>query len=169
MATVHSSAAPADAVSKGDLGDWLAQVPLGTQSTAVAPIPTGFAACALTAGPEAPGHARSFARSTLDDWGMDGLADDTAIVVTELTSNAVRYGVDDSARSRSIWLGLLRNHGTVLCTVSDHTTEVPVLRSADALAESGRGLQVVDRVSASWGWTPPGQDGKAVWAVISPA
>jgi hypothetical protein len=41
------------------------------------------------------------------------------------------------------------------------------MREADVLAETGRGLHVVDALADAWGYTAPGQTGKAVWAMFS--
>jgi hypothetical protein len=66
-----------------------------------------------------------------------------------------------------VWLGLLRRGSSVLCTVSDPSRAVPVVREPDDEGgESGRGLHVVDAISESWGWTPPDRAGKAVWAMM---
>jgi anti-sigma regulatory factor (Ser/Thr protein kinase) len=40
---------------------------------------------------EAPAAARHFAVATIGHWGAENLADDVALVVTELAANAVRH------------------------------------------------------------------------------
>lgn len=55
----------------------------------------------------------------------------------------------------------------MLCAVSDAGPGAPVIRPQEALAESGRGLHIVDRLSESWGWTTPDRSGKTVWATMS--
>lgn len=136
--------------------------------------PSGFAACALTGEPEAVAGARHFAARTLAGWGLAALADDLSVVVSELLGNAVRHGLPGTAagepagaEGRPIWLGLLRQGATVLCAVCDPGTGVPAVREPDVLAETGRGLRVVDSLSDSWGWTAPDRAGKAVWACLS--
>jgi anti-sigma regulatory factor (Ser/Thr protein kinase) len=134
--------------------------------------PTGFAACALDEDPQVAADARNFTRRTLSGWGLVVLAEDAAVVVSELVSNALRYGMT-CPRGRTlsphpIWLGLLRRGDSVLCAVSDPGSRVPVLKEPDNLAQSGRGLHVIDTISDSWGWTAPDHAGKAVWAVVSP-
>ncbi|CCB78248.1 putative regulator protein [Streptantibioticus cattleyicolor NRRL 8057 = DSM 46488] len=132
---------------------------------------TGFAACALGADPQATGEARQFTRRTLGGWGLATVVDDVAVVVSELLSNALRYGVAGPrgrrASARPVWLGLLRRDRTVLCAVCDPNPEVPVIRKPDYFAESGRGLHVIDALSDSWGWTTPDASGKAVWAALT--
>ncbi|MCQ4083548.1 ATP-binding protein [Streptomyces sp. RB6PN25] len=133
---------------------------------------SGFAACALEADLQAASEARHFARSTLYAWGMAELVDNVAVIVSELLSNAIRYGLASPRRlpasPHPVWLGLLRRgETTVLCAVSDPSSDVPVLREPDYFAESGRGLHVIDSLSDSWGWTPPDHAGKTVWAAVS--
>jgi anti-sigma regulatory factor (Ser/Thr protein kinase) len=130
----------------------------------------GFAARALEGDPQAAGAARLFARSTLFDWDMDALVDSAAVIVSELVSNAMRYGLTNPQNppvsSQPVWLGLLLQEKTVLCAVSDPSPEVPVVKEPDYLAESGRGLHIIDSLSDAWGWTSPDHAGKTVWAEV---
>lgn len=120
-------------------------------------------------------RARDFTLATLRRWGLAPLADDMSIVVSELLTNALRYGRNDrgsgsgaSAGGWPIRLGLMCPGGCVLCAVADPSREVPVMREPDFLAETGRGLHVVDSLSDNWGCTLPRQDGKVVWALLVP-
>ncbi|MGX1761960.1 ATP-binding protein [Streptomyces lydicus] len=135
------------------------------------PHSAGFAACALMVDSQAPAEGRRFTSSTLCGWGMCQLVDNAEIIVSELLSNALRHGTPRSSahrhEARPLWLGLLRQKGTVLCAVCDHSAQVPVLRRTGVLATSGRGLHIIDCLSGSWGFTPPTPAGKAVWATIS--
>jgi hypothetical protein len=67
------------------------------------------------------------------------------------------------------WLALTRQEDSVLCAVSDAGSSTPVLVPADPLAESGRGLRIVDELSDAWGWTSPDASGKTVWATVPTA
>jgi hypothetical protein len=141
-------------------------------SAGIGAEPTGFAACALAGDIQAAGEARQFTRTTLRDWDLTRLADSVTVIVSEMLSNAMRHGMarpspDHVPSHRPVWLGLLRQGVGVLCTVSDPSTEVPVLREPDFLAESGRGLHLIDSLSESWGWTTPDHAGKSVWAMVS--
>lgn len=146
------------------------------------PGPDGFAACALSASSRTVAEARRFTRSTLASWRMcDTVTEDTALVVSELVSNALRYGSRGSVRRTACperadglaarvcpaWLALTRQGRRVLCAVSDGGSAAPRMTTADPLAESGRGLQIVDLLSDAWGWTPPDRTGKTVWATLS--
>lgn len=50
--------------------------------------------------------------------------------------------------------------------MSDAGTTTPVVTPPDPLAESGRGLHIVDQLSVEWGWTSPDTSGKTVWATV---
>jgi hypothetical protein len=50
--------------------------------------------------------------------------------------------------------------------VTDPSPDPPVKRDATAASESGRGLWLVEALSAYWSWNPePG--GKAVYAIVA--
>ncbi|MEU9114940.1 ATP-binding protein [Streptomyces sp. NPDC048483] len=134
------------------------------------PGPNSFAACALSPSARTVAEARRFTRTTLEGWQMcAGVAEDAATVVSELVTNALRYGTTDGALDAAgpAWLALTRQDATVLCAVSDPGTSAPVVQVHDELAESGRGLHIVDVLSDAWGWTPPDRLGKTVWATVS--
>ena len=139
---------------------------------------TGYARVAtraLSLEPVSVGRARDFTMATVRRWGLAALADDIGIVVSELLTNALRHGrrnrVLGPARRTAGWpirLGLLCPGSCVLCAVADPSDEVPEMREPDYLAETGRGLHVIDSLSESWGWTIPDADGKVVWALFVP-
>lgn len=163
---------PVDTPSGGPFRHWLAR----TVHEALPPqlhgeSTLGFASCSLQADLRAPGAARGFVRSTLDSWGMASLVDGAALIVSELLGNALRHGEqepapDDVAEGEPLLLGLLRRERTVLCAVCDRNPDVPELRHPGPLAQSGRGLHIIETLSECWGWTRPGPAGKAVWAAI---
>ncbi|MFK0291269.1 ATP-binding protein [Streptomyces sp. NPDC090442] len=138
----------------------------------------GFAACALSGSACTVAEARRFTRDTLQDWRMcPVLADNAVLIVSELVTNALRHGTPADPfelafnslggnRFCPAWLALTRQESGVLCAVSDGGSGAPVLRQQDALAESGRGLRLVDELSDSWGWTLPDHAGKTVWATV---
>jgi hypothetical protein len=116
--------------------------------------------------------ARDFAVATLQRWGAAERAEDVAIVVSELVTNAFRHAVPDSGGTHArglVRLGLLQPGPCVLCAVADPSPAAPVTKEADLLAESGRGLHVVGAVADRWGYTAPGERGKVVWAMFSTA
>ncbi|MEU7242221.1 SpoIIE family protein phosphatase [Streptomyces sparsogenes] len=106
--------------------------------------------------PAAVSDARAWALATLGEWGLDELAFTAELVVSELVTNAVRYG------SPPIRLRLIRERA-LICEVSDHSSTSPHLRRAGTTDEGGRGLFLVAHVVQDWGtrYTP---EGKTVWA-----
>ncbi len=81
------------------------------------------------------------------------------LVTSELVSNGVRHA------HGGLLLALHRHDGGWVVAVSDDSPAPPVVRSAGSVAEDGRGLLIVQRISEGLGWarTPTG---KLVWACI---
>jgi hypothetical protein len=134
--------------------------------------PTGFAACALGNDSRTACEARRFTRTTLGDWWMSGPADNVTLVVAEMLGNAMRHGLTHTAAGRPLterpgWLGLLRQGGGVLCAVSGPGTDVPVVREPHCLAESGRGLHLIDSSANPGDGPTPNPWGSRVWAVAA--
>ncbi len=110
--------------------------------------------------------AREFTLQTLRDWGLEALAFDVELVVSELVTNALRHAVPRLAAPRPIRLRLLRHAGHVVCAVHDPSDRPPVVNHEDELAESGRGLNLVEALAVAWGWSPL-RTGKVVWAAFA--
>ncbi|MFE9607792.1 ATP-binding protein [Streptomyces sp. NPDC006012] len=130
------------------------------------------ASCALPPRYEAVREARRFTRGTLDQWDVGDRFDDICLVVSELVTNALRHtlpgdpGTDPSAAVR---LHLMRWTERLVCAVRDPSHETPVPHtSEDYVAESGRGLFLIESFSDSWGWHPLAGtlSGKVVWAMF---
>lgn len=106
-------------------------------------------------------HGRLFARDVVVGWGLERLADDVQLGVSELITNAVRH-----ARTEVELCLRLDTRLTVEVRDFDPDLRHPVDGSpADPLATSGRGLQIVAAVSSDWGVRSLG-DGKAVWFAL---
>ncbi|WP_333742949.1 SpoIIE family protein phosphatase [Streptomyces ardesiacus] len=105
--------------------------------------------------PRSVGRAREYARAQLLAWDMEPLVDTTELLVSELVTNALRYGEGE------IRLRLLLDR-TLVCEVWDSGLVQPRRRRARDTDEGGRGLQLVGLLSAAWGSrrTP---HGKTVW------
>lgn len=110
------------------------------------------------------GAARDFGLATLRRWTVADRAGDIAVVLSELLTNALRHGADQSARP--VRVALVQPAQFVLVVVTDPGQQVPALREPDYLAESGRGLHVINALSDTWGYTTPTDAGKAVWALF---
>ncbi|MFD5034229.1 SpoIIE family protein phosphatase [Streptomyces sp. NPDC058220] len=105
--------------------------------------------------PRSVGRARELARAQLLTWDLEPLVDTVELLVSELVTNAMRYGEGE------IRLRLLRDR-TLVCEVWDAGLVQPRRRRARDTDEGGRGLQLVGLLSAAWGSrrTPRG---KTVW------
>ncbi|MEU2931000.1 SpoIIE family protein phosphatase [Streptomyces sp. NPDC007251] len=106
--------------------------------------------------PEVVSRARNVAVTQLADWGMSGLADSTALIVSELVTNAVRYA------NGPIKLRLIRDQA-LICEVTDDSSTAPHLRRADDTDEGGRGLYITAQLTDRWG-VRPAPRGKTIWA-----
>jgi anti-sigma regulatory factor (Ser/Thr protein kinase) len=112
--------------------------------------------------------AREFTGQILWGWDLLVLADDAAVIVSELVTNALMHGgsaVNGAARE-DVELILWRRSAQVVCAVTDPGTGAPVLVPPDPFGEAGRGLHMVQALSATWGWTRLGDSRKAVWAAM---
>jgi anti-sigma regulatory factor (Ser/Thr protein kinase) len=139
------------------------------QSTGSRPAGQPAAACALGAGLASVGISRNFTRMTLRRWGLAGLCDQAELVVSELVTNAIRHGLVSARRiieEYPVGLRLLAQDPFVTCMVTDPGRKVPIRNPADPVAESGRGLQVVESCSLRWGWQSLDGGGKVVWALL---
>jgi anti-sigma regulatory factor (Ser/Thr protein kinase) len=111
--------------------------------------------------PESAGAARRLVCVALAAWGLDDLADDGALIVTELVSNTVRH-----ARCRSIRVTVTRPEpARVRIGVVDKSKGLPELREPCTGDESGRGLVLVGALAKDWG-TDHLPWGKRVWAEL---
>lgn len=129
--------------------------------------PTGHPAYSQTLPrePQSAAVARRLVRTALTLWGLESLIEDTALVVTELVSNAV-----DHSRLPSIRVIVSRPSATgVRVGVVDRSKTIPMMRTdsnGDQLR--GRGLVLVDTLTEQWG-TELYRWGKQVWAELEEA
>ncbi|WP_256965632.1 ATP-binding SpoIIE family protein phosphatase, partial [Streptomyces griseiscabiei] len=86
----------------------------------------------LPSDPAVVAEARARASRQLAAWGLEEAAFVTELVVSELVTNAIRYG------AVPIGLRLIRDR-TLICEVSDASSTAPHLRRARAYDEGGRG------------------------------
>ncbi|MFF2653686.1 ATP-binding protein [Streptomyces sp. NPDC058045] len=112
--------------------------------------------------PREPGSAataRRLLRTACAVWGLDDLAEDGALIVSELVANAVQH-----ARRETIRVVIDRPGRTrVRVGVADFSTVLPVRKAPDPEGEGGRGLPLVSELAANWG-TDQRSWGKIVWA-----
>jgi len=101
---------------------------------------------------------------------MADRADDVAVVVSELLTNALRHAAPADVGARpgnGVRLGLLQPGPSLLCVVADEDPRPPVSRDPEDFAETGRGLHIVAALSDDWGYAILGDAGKVVWAIFS--
>jgi serine phosphatase RsbU (regulator of sigma subunit)/anti-sigma regulatory factor (Ser/Thr protein kinase) len=99
---------------------------------------------------------RTRCREKLREWGLEEVAFTTQLIVSELVTNAIRYG------SPPIKVRLLYGR-SLICEVSDGSSTSPRLRRAATTDEGGRGLFLVAQLAQRWG-TRYTSDGKVIWA-----
>ncbi|MFD3540226.1 SpoIIE family protein phosphatase [Streptomyces sp. NPDC058662] len=100
--------------------------------------------------------ARALASRTLEEWEVDGdTAAATELIVSELVTNALRYGTPP------LRLRLIKDR-TLTCEVHDTSATSPHLRHARTVDEGGRGLFIVAQLAQRWG-TRYDAAGKTVW------
>ncbi|MFD0350504.1 ATP-binding protein [Kitasatospora aburaviensis] len=99
---------------------------------------------------------RAEAGRQLAEWGLEELEFTTELILSELITNAIRYGTGP------IGVRLLLGRA-LICEVSDTSSSAPHLRYAAATDEGGRGLFLVAQLAERWGtrYTP---DCKIIWA-----
>ncbi|MGW3208946.1 SpoIIE family protein phosphatase [Streptomyces sp. NPDC001135] len=114
--------------------------------------------------PAAVAPVRTACARRLTEWGLEEVAFTAELILSELITNAIRYGAEPIA------VRLLRTvpisgsaAGTLIFEVSDGSSTSPRLRRAKVTDEGGRGLFLVARSAERWGtrYTPTG---KVIWA-----
>ncbi|MEV2211913.1 SpoIIE family protein phosphatase [Streptomyces sp. NPDC050997] len=110
----------------------------------------------LTGDPAVVAEARKSAARQLTEWNLEELAFTTELVVSELVTNAIRYGTGP------IRLRLIKERA-LICEVFDGGATAPHLRHPRTTDEGGRGLLLVSQFTQRWGtrFTP---EGKIIWA-----
>ncbi|MFF8847917.1 SpoIIE family protein phosphatase [Streptomyces sp. NPDC015127] len=110
----------------------------------------------VTDDPAAVAPVRAACARRLETWGLDQVAYTTELIVSELVTNAVRYG------AAPIRLRLLHDRNTLICEVADGSSTSPHLRRAAATDEGGRGLFLISQFAQRWG-TRYTARGKVIW------
>ncbi|WP_175409560.1 SpoIIE family protein phosphatase [Streptomyces sp. TRM64462] len=105
--------------------------------------------------PAAVAPVRAACGRQLEQWGLEEIGFTTELMLSELITNAIRYG------SEPIHVRMLRDRA-LICEVSDGSSTSPHLRRAATTDEGGRGLYLVSQFAGRWGtrYTP---SGKVMW------
>ncbi|MGW0999851.1 SpoIIE family protein phosphatase [Streptomyces sp. NPDC002523] len=117
--------------------------------------PGQIASWEVPSDPAAVASIRAACTRQLHAWGLEEIAFTTELILSELITNAIRYGTEP------IQVRLLYDR-TLICEVSDSSSTSPHLRRAQATDEGGRGLFLVAQFAQRWGtrYTP---GGKVIW------
>ncbi|WP_369254182.1 SpoIIE family protein phosphatase [Streptomyces sp. R35] len=111
----------------------------------------------LPSDPAIVAQARQHATTQLTTWHLDDAAFITELIVSELVTNAIRYG------HPPIQLRLIHENTTLTCEVFDSSSTAPHMRRARTTDEGGRGLLLIGQLAQRWG-TRHAPTGKTVWA-----
>jgi anti-sigma regulatory factor (Ser/Thr protein kinase) len=110
--------------------------------------------------PIAVADVRRRARELLDEMDLDDdVAGDALLIVSELVTNAIRYG------RAPVQFAMRATEREVVVEVADAEHTKPQLRAFDPAGANGRGLHMVESLGARWGVRPTGL-GKSVWCTV---
>jgi anti-sigma regulatory factor (Ser/Thr protein kinase) len=116
--------------------------------------------------PTAVPCARLHAVHVLHEWGLRHLANDAALIVSELITNAIDASAMLPERP-PVALRLLATGASLVIEAWDQSPLDLEPRQASADDECGRGLTVVAALSARWGTERTGYRRKVVWAELA--
>jgi hypothetical protein len=104
---------------------------------------------------DSPAAARHFTVGTVREWGAGNLADDAALVVTELAGNAIVH-------ARSGFTVMLSAYGDRLRIAVRDASPL----AAPLVPVPLHGLAAVDALACRWGVESLGEAGKTVWVEL---
>ncbi|WP_030770270.1 MULTISPECIES: SpoIIE family protein phosphatase [unclassified Streptomyces] len=113
----------------------------------------------LDADPSLVSEVRAASVDQLNRWGLEESAFATELLLSELVTNAVRYG------TAPIRVRLIHDRN-LICEVHDASSSAPRMRRSATTDEGGRGLFLVAQLAQSWG-TRYTTGGKVIWAECS--
>ncbi|WP_354642232.1 ATP-binding protein [Kitasatospora camelliae] len=103
--------------------------------------------CATASFPPQPpnvARARRLTRTALAAWGAPHLTDSAELLVSELVTNAVRYG------RGAVSLTLTLTDSALQISVADFGPAMPQMREASEEDSNGRGLAIVSALCQRW-------------------
>ena len=102
--------------------------------------------------------ARRWSQDVVERAGLGELSDTMALLVSELVSNVVLHARTPCS------LRIVQSSGRIRVEVQDGSDRMPGTKArTDPLAQSGRGMQLVDGLSAAHGVDAEPMGGKRVW------
>ncbi len=124
----------------------------------IPPVPA--AQLSLASDARSPGLARRFLLATLSSWNRDEFADDGALLLSELVTNAALH-----ARTQ-ILVKVELQPQCLRVAVTDSSPRLPARRHYSEQSTTGRGLSLVNSVAREWGIDQHGDGTKTVWAEL---
>ncbi len=122
--------------------------------------PVATAGTEFASDPASVPAGRRFVAARLDDWACSHVTETAALLTSEILTNAVVHGLGP------VTLRLRRTDTEVAVIVSDASRYLPQPRLAGPADESGRGLNLLEVLAASWGARATA-DGKDVWFTLT--
>jgi anti-sigma regulatory factor (Ser/Thr protein kinase) len=123
---------------------------------------TSLIAFTLPSTPYSVQMARFYTRTALTYHELGDFSEDAEMVTSELVTNAVKHS---GALKFGLEITHMADSGAVAIIVTDPSPRPPVKRDPSEATEQGRGLNIVEALSVSWGWRPQ-HPGKAVYAIL---
>ena len=125
-------------------------------------VPRGGLTVPLLARPEELSRLRHLTRSHLTLWGLEAIADTAQLCVSELVTNVILH----VGEGVPIALRFSPNGPRLRIELTDpEPHRIPVRLSAPDDAESGRGMALLDAMSAGWGVVLH-ESGKVTWCEL---
>jgi anti-sigma regulatory factor (Ser/Thr protein kinase) len=146
---------PKRRINPTNVKDLQAESPAGCREMRLSPVPSSV------------GLAREGVARHLRGLGLAHLVETAVLVVSELTTNAVREGAKVRPDLPITVRVILLEDGRLCIEVQDCSDELPRLQTADPYQENGRGLLLVEALSDQCGYRKPPTGGKVVYAVLS--
>jgi anti-sigma regulatory factor (Ser/Thr protein kinase) len=125
-------------------------------------------ALVVVSDPGQVGMTRCLVRAALEYRGLGHYALEAEIITSELVTNAIQHANSTGPTTDKISVTLMRvwDEEAISIVVTDSSSLPPVKRETTAVSDRGRGLQIVEALSAYWGWYHE-QRGKAVYAILA--
>jgi serine/threonine-protein kinase RsbW len=119
----------------------------------------------LPVDPSSVAAARRLASYSFGQWQLIELIDEAHVVISELVTNAI---LASSAEAVMVRAFVSLYNAKVRIEVWDEGDGKPQVQPLSGDNDGGRGLVLVEALSAQWGWyTPAGLRGKFVWADLT--
>jgi anti-sigma regulatory factor (Ser/Thr protein kinase) len=112
--------------------------------------------------PESVGAARRFATDALSSLAGEVL-EAIELMVSELATNCIKHA------NSAFELTLVQRPEEIRIEVTDQSGGAPAMRSPSPEEPTGRGLQIVNMLSETWGIEHRAASGKTVWFTVTPA